>query len=81
MNRSLLERCVNIAESLSEAEGHIARAKNKLADIYGNVGSDYELERINREEAIAMRTKVCADMSSDGELADGYDALVPWMLW
>jgi hypothetical protein len=81
LHRSLLERCVNIGESLPEAEGYLARAKYKLAEIYGNLGIDSELEKKCREEAVALRTRARIDTSSDGGLADGYDALVPWMLW
>ena len=32
-----------------------------------------------REQAVALRNRACVDTSSGGELADGYDALVPWM--
>jgi tetratricopeptide (TPR) repeat protein len=78
---SLLEKCVNIAGSLPNAEGYLARAKNKMAEIYGSLGNDEEMERTLREEAEALRTKACIDTSSGGEPPDGYDALVPWMLW
>jgi hypothetical protein len=72
---------VNIAGSLPNAEGYLARAKNKMAEIYGSLESDDEMERTLREEAEALRTKACIYISPDGEPPDGYDALIPWMLW
>jgi len=72
---------VNIAGSLPNAEAYLARAKNKMAEIYGGLGNDEEMERTLREEAEALRTKACIDIASDIEPPDGYDTLVPWMLW
>jgi len=72
---------VNIAGSLPNAEGYLARAKNKMAEVYGSLENDDEMERTLREEAEALRTKACIDISPDSEPPDGYDALVPWMLW
>lgn len=81
LHRSLLEKCVNIGESLPEAEGYVARAKYKLAEIYRSLENESELEKNYREEAVALRTRALLNMSSDSGLSDGYDALVPWMLW
>ena len=80
MDRNLLSELVLLAENLSEAEGYLARANFKLAQIYTTLGNK-ERGRVCMEAAEAMRLKLSPNEKYIDDLEESYNKLVLWMLW
>ncbi len=79
-DRNLLEESILIAENLAEAEGYLARACFKLAQIYGQSGNA-ERQKHYMEEAQTIRKRICGKDTLPEASQEAYDNLVLWMLW
>ena len=78
--RTLFKKCVAVGESLENAEGYLARANFKMAQIHAALGNSNE-EKSCMEAARKLRSEACTENSSIDDSEHGYNSLVPWMLW
>jgi hypothetical protein len=79
-NRNLLEESVSITENLPEAEGYLARASFKLAQIYGQLGNG-ERQKHYMAAAETIRKRLSGKEPLPEPSEEAYSSLVLWMLW
>jgi len=75
--RNLLDRCVDIAKSLPDAEGYLARAHFMQAEIYRSIGDEGGQGNKYRNAAEGLRAKLIAKRSPEEGFDGGYDQLFP----
>ena len=75
-----MEQCVKISSSIPEANGHLARAKFELGQIYANLGYEEQGQKA-KLEARQIRSTIGGIHLLEDDTIKTYDKLVPWMLW
>ncbi|KAH7304982.1 P-loop containing nucleoside triphosphate hydrolase protein [Stachybotrys elegans] len=76
----LLKQLVNIAESLKEGEGQLARALHKLSGLCTEKGMTQDAEDA-REKALKIRNRLRPDLAQEPFDAASFGKLTLWMLW
>ena len=80
VDRELLLQIVEIAQTLNEGEGHLARANHKLSVLYTEKGMEPEIKTC-KATALDLRAKLRPELKDAPFEEEEFMKLCPWMLW
>jgi hypothetical protein len=79
-NRELLTQLADIAGSIPEGQGQLARAQFKLSVLYDEAGRE-DASRAALEIAEKSRKEIRPELANAALIEDEFNKLCPWMLW